>query len=99
MKYLLLRNAAHMPKEGRLGTRYRKVTSYRSQPQDQGATGSQHPRQGVDSICLPMAIEWAQSHVVVSYGKFGSLDNVGVIAKHAVCDYAVMLVYSSCLGF
>jgi hypothetical protein len=41
-----------------------------------------------------MAIEWAQSHVVVSYGKFGSLDNVDVIAKHAVCDYAVMLVYS-----
>jgi hypothetical protein len=40
-----------------------------------------------ESISLQKASEWAQSHVTVSYGKCGSLGDVGVIVKHAVCDY------------
>ena len=43
---------------------------------------------------LQKASEWEQSHVIVSYDKCGSLGNVGVIVKYAVCDYVVMLVYS-----
>ena len=46
------------------------------------------------SISLQKASEWAQSHVIVSYDKCGSLGDVGVVVKHAVCDYVVMLVYS-----
>jgi len=49
--------------------------------------------------CLQKASKWAQSHVIVSYDKCGSLGSVGAIVKHAVCDYVVMLVYSSCVGF
>jgi hypothetical protein len=48
-----------------------------------------------ESISLQKANGWAQSHVFVSYGKFGSLGDVGVIVKHAVCDYVVMLVCST----
>jgi hypothetical protein len=47
-----------------------------------------------ESISLQKASEWAHSHVIVSYGKWDSLGGVGVIAKRAVCDYVVMLVYS-----
>jgi hypothetical protein len=47
-----------------------------------------------ESISLQKASEWALSHVIVSYDKCGSLGNVGVIVKHAVCEYVVMLVYS-----
>jgi predicted ATP-binding protein involved in virulence len=47
-----------------------------------------------ESISLQKASEWEQSHVIVFYGKCGSLGDVGVIVKHAVCDYVVMLVYS-----
>jgi hypothetical protein len=47
-----------------------------------------------ESISLLKASEWAQSHVAVSYDKCGSLGDVGVTAKHAVCAYVVMLVYS-----
>jgi len=43
---------------------------------------------------LQKAREWAQSHVIVSYDKCGSLGDVCVIAKHAVCAYVAMLVYS-----
>ena len=52
-----------------------------------------------ESISLQEASEWAQSHVIVSYGKYGNLDGEGVIVKHAVCDYVVILVYSSCVWF
>jgi hypothetical protein len=47
-----------------------------------------------ESISLQKASEWAQSHVDAYYGKCGSLINVGVIAKHAVRDYVVILVQS-----
>jgi hypothetical protein len=47
-----------------------------------------------ESISLQKASEWAQSYVIVSYGKYGNLGGVGVIAKHAVCDYVVKLVHS-----
>jgi hypothetical protein len=47
-----------------------------------------------ESISLQKASEWVQNHVTISYGKCGSLGNVGVIAKHAVCDYVAMLLYS-----
>jgi hypothetical protein len=47
-----------------------------------------------ESISLQKASEWAQSHIIVSDDKCGSLGDVGVIVKHAVCDYVVMLVYS-----
>jgi hypothetical protein len=47
-----------------------------------------------ESISLQKKREWAQSHVIVSYDKCGSLGDVGIIAKKAVCDYVVMLVYS-----
>ena len=77
MKYVLLRSAAHMPKEERLRTRHRKVTAFRRYPQDQGTTRSQHSRQGVES--LQKAFEWIQSHVTVSYDKRGNLGHVGVI--------------------
>jgi hypothetical protein len=36
------------------------------------------------SISLQKASEWARSYIIVSYGKCGSLGNVGVIVKHAV---------------
>ena len=36
----------------------------------------------------------AQSHVIFSYSKFGSLGDVRIFAKHAVCDYVVMFLYS-----
>jgi hypothetical protein len=36
---------------------------------------------------------------IVSYDKCGSRGDVGVIAKHVVCDYVAMLVFSSCVGF
>jgi hypothetical protein len=58
---------------------------------------SQHPRQGAEN--LEKASEWAQSHVNVSYDKFGSLGYVGVIVKPAVRYYVVMLVHSSYVGF
>jgi len=45
-------------------------------------------------ISLQKASERAKSCVIVSYGEFGSLGDVGAIAKHAVCGYIVMLVYS-----
>jgi hypothetical protein len=48
---------------------------------------------------LQKASEWAQSHVIVSYDKCGSLGDAGVIAKNATCGYVVMLVFSSCVGF
>ena len=51
-----------------------------------------------ESISLQKASECAQSHVIVSYDKYGGLGDVGVVVKHAVCDYVVMLVYSSCVG-
>jgi hypothetical protein len=61
---------------------------------------STHAKESMSLLeSLQKASEWAQSHVIVPYGKFGSPGDVGVIAKHAVCDYAVMLVYSSCVGF
>ena len=47
-----------------------------------------------ESIILQKANEWAQSHVIVSYGKCGSLGDAGVIVEHAVCDYVVMWVCS-----
>ena len=48
---------------------------------------------------LQKASEWAQSHVIVPYDKCGSLGDVGIIVRHAVCDYVVMLVCPSCVGF
>ena len=48
---------------------------------------------------MQKASEWAQSHDTVSYDKRGSLGNVSAIAKHAVDNYVVMLVCSSCAGF
>ena len=53
----------------------------------------------MESISLQKASEWAQSNFIDSYGKCGSLGDVGVIVKHAVCEHVVMLVYSSCVGF
>jgi hypothetical protein len=53
MKYVLFRYAAHMRKEERLTTQYRKVTAYRS-------THAKEP------ISLQKASELAQSHVTVS---------------------------------
>jgi hypothetical protein len=47
-----------------------------------------------ESISLQKASEWAQSHVIISYDKCGSSGHVGIIAKGAPCDYAVVLVYS-----
>jgi hypothetical protein len=41
---------------------------------------------------LQKASESAQSHVIVSYDKCGSLGNVGAIAMHAVCGYVMMMV-------
>jgi hypothetical protein len=52
-----------------------------------------------ESVSLQKAREWAQSHAAFAYGKFGSLGDVVVIVKHSVCDYVVMLVCSSCVGF
>jgi hypothetical protein len=46
----------------------------------------------MEPISPQKASEWAQSHVIVSYGKCGCLGDVGVIVKHA--DYVAMLVYS-----
>jgi hypothetical protein len=46
------------------------------------------------SISLQKASEWTQSQVIVSYGKSSSLGDVGVIVKHALCDYFMILVYS-----
>jgi hypothetical protein len=48
---------------------------------------------------LQKASEWAQSHVIISYDKCGSLGGVGAIVKNALCDYLVMLVCSSCVEF
>jgi guanylate kinase len=39
-----------------------------------------------------------KSYLIVSCDKFGSLGDVGVIIKHAVCDYVVILVRVSFLG-
>jgi len=47
-----------------------------------------------ESISPQKASEWAQSNVIVSYDKCGSLCDVGVIATHDLCGYVVMLVYS-----
>ena len=47
-----------------------------------------------ESISLQKASEWAQSQIIVSYVKCGSLGYVSAIAKHAVFNYVVMLVYS-----
>jgi hypothetical protein len=47
-----------------------------------------------ESISLKKASEWAQSHATVSYDKCSILGDVGVIVKHAVCDYVVWLLYS-----
>jgi hypothetical protein len=52
-----------------------------------------------EPMSLQKASKWAQSHVSVSYDKCGSLGYVGVIVKYAACDYVVMLVFSSCVGF
>ena len=61
---------------------------------------STNAKESISSLeSLQKASEWARSHVIVSYGKCGSLGDVGVIVKHAVCAYIVMLVYSSCVGF
>jgi hypothetical protein len=51
-----------------------------------------------EPMSLQKASERAQSHISVSHDKCGSLGDVGVIVKHAVCDFAVMLVYSNCVG-
>jgi len=53
----------------------------------------------MESMSMQKASDWAQSQVTISYSKCGCLGNVGVIVKHAACDYAVMLVYSSCVEF
>jgi hypothetical protein len=53
-----------------------------------------HSTHAKEPISLKKASEWAQSHVIVSHGKCGCLGDVGVIAKLAVCDYVVILVYS-----
>jgi hypothetical protein len=45
-----------------------------------------------ESRSLQKASEWAQSHVIVYYSMFGSLGDVGVIAKHAACDYVAMFM-------
>jgi hypothetical protein len=37
--------------------------------------------------------------LIVSYNKCGCLGDAGVKDKHAVCDYVVILVYFSCVGF
>jgi hypothetical protein len=50
-------------------------------------------------MSLQKASEWTQSHVFASYDKFSSLGNVGVIVENALCDYVLMFVYSSCVGF
>jgi hypothetical protein len=61
---------------------------------------STHAKEPISSLeILQKASELAQSHVAVSYDKLGCLGNVGVIAKHAVCDCIVMLVSSRCVGF
>jgi hypothetical protein len=46
----------------------------------------------MEPISPQKASEWAQSHVIVSYGKCDSLGDVGAIIKLAVCDYVMMLV-------
>jgi hypothetical protein len=57
-------------------------------------------KESISSLESPQkANKWAHSNVILSYGKFGSLGNVGVIVKHAVCGYVAILVYSSCVGF
>jgi hypothetical protein len=43
-----------------------------------------------ESVSQQKASEWAKSHVIVSYDKCRSLGDMGVIVKHAVCDYVVM---------
>jgi hypothetical protein len=48
----------------------------------------------MESMSLQKASECTQRHVAVFYGKCGSLGDVGVIAKGAVCGYVVVLVYS-----
>jgi hypothetical protein len=61
---------------------------------------STHSKDSISSLkSLQKASEWAQSHVIVSYDKYGSLGDVGVIIKHAFCNYVVILVCSSCVGF
>jgi hypothetical protein len=50
--------------------------------------------QAKESISLQKASEWAQSHVIFSFDKCGSLGYVGAIVKYAACGYVVMLVYS-----
>jgi hypothetical protein len=46
---------------------------------------STNAKESISSLeSLQKASEWAQSHVIVSYDKCGSLGNVGVIVKHAV---------------
>ena len=61
---------------------------------------STHAREPISSLgSLQKASESAQSYVILSYGKCGSLDDIDVTVKHALRDYAVMLVYTSCVGF
>jgi hypothetical protein len=89
MKYLLFRNAVHMPKEERLRTRYAKLQHAVARPKTRVLQDlSTHAK---ESISLQKASEWAQSHVVVSNGKFESPGHVGVVVKHALCDYVAML--------
>jgi len=57
---------------------------------------STHAKESMSLLeSLQKASEWAQSHVIVSYDKCGSLGDVGITVRHAVCDYVRMLVYSS----
>jgi hypothetical protein len=46
-----------------------------------------------EPISLKKASECAQSHVIVSNNKCGSLGAKGAIVKHTACGYVVMLVY------
>ena len=46
---------------------------------------STHAKESMSWLeCLQKASERAQSHVIVSYDKFGSLSDVGVIVMNAV---------------
>jgi hypothetical protein len=66
----------YMPNEERLRTQYRKVTACRSWPYDKGVKNlSTHAKESK----ARRRREWVQSCVIVSYDKFGSLGDVGVI--------------------
>jgi|AntAceMinimDraft_11_1070367.scaffolds.fasta_scaffold364345_1 hypothetical protein len=91
MKYLPLRNAFHMPKEERLRTRFCSKNTVASPKTRVPKDRSTHAKEPTG---LQKSSEWAQGHVIVFYGMFGSLGYAGVVVTHAVCVYVGMLVCS-----